>query len=76
MNSNPNYVRPGGQNTEYGGYPNKSHGNFNQGGGNTGWGTQHGNYGKNFNQPYNQGQGGSTNPNPNYKNPNMAPKGD
>ena len=74
MGSNPNYRAPRDNQGQFNNYPNNNQGNFQQGGGGQGLGTQHGNFGKNFNQPYNP-QGGMHNPNYN-PNPNMPPKGD
>jgi len=81
-NPNQNFSGPRNPNYQYNNYSNDNPRNFSQGGGNTGWGSQHGNYGKSFNQTGNQNpnysnQGQSyNNPNPNYSNPNMPPKGD
>lgn len=71
MNPNPNYRAPRNPDYQQSNYPSNQQGDFNQGPrsmvntggtGGMGFGTQHGNYGKSFNQP------------PTI--PNMPPKGD
>lgn len=52
MGPNPNYRgprEPRDNQGQYNNYPNNNQGNLTQGGGNTSWGAQHGNYGKSFN---------------------------
>lgn len=71
-NINPNFGGPRGRPDQYSNYSNNNQGNYSQNTGNTGFGTQHGNYGKSFNKPYNQ----SDNTGGQNFNPNLPPKGD
>lgn len=72
---NPNFRGPRDNQGQFNNWNNNNQGNNIQGGGNQGWGTQHGNWGKGPNQPYNTTQGGMQNPNY-VPNQNMPPKGD